>query len=287
VIALFKAVNASKFFGTTIALDNISLEFSRGLNILLGPNGSGKSTLLKLWSGLLRPSKGKVFVYDLDPWRYRKHIMEKTSVFFEDLPAPWWMSGEEFLRYVSEKRSLPWGEVKEYAERLGVITYWSRLIRGYSSGMKKKLMLLTALSPDVEGYVLDEPYTLLDKEAVRIIDEIIYEKVKEGRIVLLATHILTGIEKYVEGFAILYSGRVIAKYPGGLAEVPIIIECRGKNPIEIEVEALKLNPSKIEIMENNIRIYGQKTHLLEELIRKYSCVESVDLVSIYRELVKA
>jgi len=77
VIALFKAVNVSKFFGTTIALDNISLEFSRGLNILLGPNGSGKSTLLKLWSGLLRPSKGKVFVYDLDPWRHRKHIMEK------------------------------------------------------------------------------------------------------------------------------------------------------------------------------------------------------------------
>jgi len=284
---LFKAINVTKRFGPTIALDRVSVEFTRGLNILLGPNGSGKSTLLKLWSGILKPTKGKVRVLELDPWGQREQVMKKISVFFEDLPAPWWLSGEDYTRYIAEKRGVKWERIKEYAERLSVTSYWNRLVRGYSSGMKKKLMLLIALSPDVEGYILDEPYTLLDKEALRTVDEIIAEKIKEGRVVVIATHILTGIEKLVEGFAILHNGRVLVKYPGELRELPIVVECKNKRPLEIVSEAVKLNPLRVELREDTVYVYTSRKREVEEFREKNKCTEYVDLTTLYRELVKA
>jgi ABC-2 type transport system ATP-binding protein len=283
---LFTAKYVTKKFGATKALDNVSVEFERGLNILLGPNGSGKSTLLKLWSGLLKPTKGEVRVYGLDPWRHRARVMERISVFFEDLQAPWWLSGEEYARIVAEKRGTPWSRVREYAYRLGVSSYWSRLIRGYSSGMKKKLMLLTVLSADSEGYILDEPYTLLDKDALRVIDEIIAEKVKEGRVVVIATHILTGVEKLVKGFAILFNGRVIAKYPGELRELLVVVECKSDQLIELAEEALKLYPIRVELQQDTVYIYTIRKPEVEEFIRKYNCIEHIDLATLYRELVK-
>jgi len=283
---LFTARYVTKKFGATKALDNVSVEFERGLNILLGPNGSGKSTLLKLWSGLLKPTKGEVGVYGLDPWRHRARVMERISVFFEDLQAPWWLSGEEYARFVAEKRGTPWSRVREYADRLGVSSYWSRLIRGYSSGMKKKLMLLTVLSADSEGYILDEPYTLLDKDALRVIDEIIAEEVKEGRVVVIATHILTGVEKLVKGFAILFNGRVIAKYPGELRELLVVVECKSDQPIELAEEALKLYPIRVELQQDTVYIYTIRKPEVEEFMRKYNCIEHIDLATLYGELVK-
>jgi ABC-type multidrug transport system ATPase subunit len=284
---VFVAFDVTKRFGPTVALDRVTVEFDRGLNILLGPNGSGKSTLLKLWSGLLKPTSGGVRVFNLDPWRRRADVMRRLSVFFEDLPAPWWLSGEEYARVVAEKRGIEWSRVREYAERLGVTTYWGRLVRGYSSGMRKKLMLLTVLSADVEGYILDEPYTLLDKEALRVVDEIISEKVRDGRVVVVATHILTGVERMVEGFAILHNGRVLAKYPGELRELPVLVECRGGEPLELAREALRLNPRRVEIREGAVYIYAAKRPELGEFTRRYNCVEHIDLATLYRELVKA
>jgi len=283
---LFTAISITKKFGPIIALNNVTIEFNRGLNMLLGPNGSGKSTLLKLWSGLLKPTKGRVEVYGLDPWRRRAEVVKRVAVFFEDLPAPWWLSGEEYVKYVAEKRGVDWSRVREYAERLGVVEYWKRLIRGYSSGMRKKLMLLAVLSAETESYILDEPYTLLDKESLKTINEIIVERVREDKVVIIASHILTGIEKLVNGFAILHNGRVIVKYPGGLVEIPLVVECKTDKPVEIAREALTLNPLRVVFRGNIVYIYTAKKPEIYKFTREYSCVEYLDLETLYRELMK-
>jgi ABC-type multidrug transport system ATPase subunit len=284
---MFRALNVVKRFGPTVALDGVSVEFGSGLNLLLGPNGSGKSTLLKLWCGLIRPTRGRVEVFGLDPWARRVDVMKRVSAFFEDVPAPWWFSGEEFLRIVAEKRGVDWGIVREYAERLGVTGYWRKLIRGYSSGMRKKVMLLAALVADVDGYMLDEPYTLLDKDSVRVVDEIIAEKVRSGKIVVVASHILTGVERFAKGFAILHNGKVVARYPGEAVEIPTIIECPSKDASRIVEEAQKLNPSKIVVSKSAIYIHTTSAQQVSSFVESFGCVAYPDIATMYSEVVKA
>ena len=283
---MFRALNVVKRFGPTVALDDVSVEFGSGLNLLLDPNGSGKSTLLKLWCGLIRPARGRVEVFGLDPWARRVDVMRRVSAFFEDVPAPWWLSGEEFLRVVAEKRGVSWSTVKEYAERLGVTGYWRKLIRGYSSGMRKKVMLLATLVADVNGYILDEPYTLLDKDSVRVVDEIITEKVRSGRIVVVATHILTGVERLAKGFAILHNGRVVARYPGEAVEVPTVVECSSRDASRIVEETQKLNPSKIVVSQSAIYIRTTSTQQASSLVERFGCVAYPDIATMYSEVVK-
>jgi len=283
---VFRALNVVKRFGPTVALDGVSVEFGSGLNLLLDPNGSGKSTLLKLWCGLIRPARGRVEVFGLDPWARRVDVMRRVSAFFEDVPAPWWLSGEEFLRVVAGKRGVSWSTVKEYAERLGVTGYWRKLIRGYSCGMRKKVMLLATLVADVNGYILDESHTLLDKDSIRVVDEIITEKVRSGRIVVVATHILTGVERLAKGFAILHNGRVVARYPGEAVEVPTVVECSSRDASRIVEEAQKLNPSKIVVSQSAIYMHTTSTQQASSFVERFGCVAYPDIATMYSEVVK-
>jgi len=214
---VFRALNVVKRFGPTVALDGVSVEFGSGLNLLLGPNGSGKSTLLKLWCGLIRPARGRVEVFGLDPWARRVDVMRRVSAFFEDVPAPWWLSGEEFLR---------------------------------------------------------------------VVDKIITEKVRSGRIVVVATHILTGVERLAKGFAILHNGRVVARYPGEAVEVPTVVECSSRDASRIVEEAQKLNPSKIVVSQSAIYIHTTSTQQASSLVERFGCVAYPDIATMYSEVVK-
>ena len=207
--AVVEAEGVYKSFGPTVALSGVSVRLGRGLHLLLGPNGSGKTTLLKLWAGLLRPSKGSVRTYGLDPWASRVKLLRRVSIALEDFALPWWMTGVEFSRMVSRVKGLPWGEARELASILGVDSYWQKRIRGYSSGMRKRLVLMMALLGG-ELILLDEPYTLIDKATVERLNKLIAESVKAGSTVVIATHFFSGIEDMADTATILVNGKLVS-----------------------------------------------------------------------------
>jgi len=184
------AENLSKRFGFTWALRDVSLKLGEGLHLLLGPNGSGKTTFLKLALGMLKPTSGLVRVLGLDPWREWPKLSERVAFAMEGAPLPWWMSGRALLAELCSMKGSPFTGVEKLARELGVSGYWDRLILTYSSGMAKRVLLLTALGFEAELYVLDEPFTLVDRATIDKLVQLLKELRSSGRTVLVATHYL-------------------------------------------------------------------------------------------------
>ena len=178
-----------KRFGWTVALNNVSFRAYKGLNLVVGPNGSGKTTLLKIMAGLLRPSRGRVRVLGLDPWRYRSRLLSTASMAIEGYPLPWWMSGREFARHVSRLWGVPFESLMESFEYFGVTDYWERPLRGYSSGMRKKVHLAVGLVLGRSLYIVDEPFSYLDQASIELAVQRINRLAREASIVM-ATHIV-------------------------------------------------------------------------------------------------
>ncbi|MEM0024060.1 MAG: ABC transporter ATP-binding protein [Thermofilaceae archaeon] len=208
------AENLTKRFGFTVALKGVNLKLRPGLHLLLGPNGSGKTTFLKLVVGMLKPSSGRIRVLGLDPWRDYVKLSERVSFAFEGLPLPWWVTGREFLRALASMRGGA-SRLNEAADLLGVSSYWGKLPFTYSSGMAKRLILLTALAFDAQLYVLDEPFTLLDRETVNAVVGECARLVEEGRTLLVATHYIPpGLSGVAESLIRFEGGEVVEVLQG-------------------------------------------------------------------------
>jgi len=211
--AAFLCRDVWKRYGATQALRGVTVEFSKGLNVLIGPNGSGKSTLLRILTGLARPDKGYVESLGMNPWKQRDKLLKHIGVVFEGLSLPWWLSGREALELLAARHGpASFSSIREYAEMLGVTEYWDRSIRGYSMGMRKKLMLAAGFGLAEEALILDEPYTLLDASAMRLVDGLIY-RFSKTMPVIVATHVITTRVMMADEVVVLVGGAVTTVLP--------------------------------------------------------------------------
>ena len=131
----------SKWFGSVLSLNHVTLELRGGITGLVGANGAGKSTLMKLAVGLLRPSLGKVKIRDVaaDDWRARRRVgyCPDGDAFYEE------MSGREFVYTLAQLNGFPSTTAKprteQVLERVGMIDRADRRLRGYSKGMRQRI----------------------------------------------------------------------------------------------------------------------------------------------------
>jgi ABC-type multidrug transport system ATPase subunit len=279
-MTLLEAVNVWKHFGATVALANVSLSLDRGLHVIAGPNGSGKTTLLKIWSGLLRPSRGRVRVLNLDPWLQKTSLLKRVHVAFEDIQLPWWVSGLEYLRFVAASRGVNWGGVLEIAEMLEITGYWAKLIRGYSSGMRKRVLLAQALIGEPEIIILDEPYTLLDVKAVRVLHEVMRGKLKGEATVVIATHILTEFEDEATTLTVLRNGSVQRHYRENDMREKASIVCYDKETARMIAEASLDGVSKVIVKDGKVIVEAEAVVPLE---RVSNCKTMLSIGELYEE----
>jgi len=283
-MTLLEAVNVWKHFGATVALANVSLSLDRGLHVIAGPNGSGKTTLLKIWSGLLRPSRGRVRVLNLDPWLQKTLLLKRVHVAFEDIQLPWWVSGLEYLRFVAASRGVSWGEVLEIAEMLEITGYWAKLMRGYSSGMRKRVLLAQALIGEPEIIILDEPYTLLDVKAVRVLHEVMRGKLKDGATVVIATHILTEFEDEATTLTVLRNGSVQRHYRENDMREKASIVCYDKETARMIAEASLDGVSKVIVKDGKVIVEAEAVVPLE---RVSNCKTILSMGELYEEALRS
>ena len=205
-------------FGAKLALDNVSLEITRGQVFgLVGANGAGKTTLIKHLLGLYKPACGAVRVFGVDPVADPPGVLGRIGFLSEDRDLPMWMRVEELLRY-SRAFYPKWDP--DYAETLREqFQLDSRAkIKHLSRGELAKAGLLLALAHRPELLVLDEPSSGLDPIVRReMLEAIVRTVADEGRTVFFSSHLLDEIERVSDQVAMMDSGRIVLR--GQLAEI--------------------------------------------------------------------
>ncbi|MGJ8637649.1 MAG: ATP-binding cassette domain-containing protein [Phycisphaerales bacterium] len=193
------------------AVDNLDLVVrEKEIFGLLGPNGSGKSTTIKLILGLLKPTSGRVMVFD----KPTTHVATKSRIGYlpeESYLYPF-LNARETLDYYgklfrldSKTRKL---RIDELLEMVGLEHAQFRPVREYSKGMQRRIGIAQALINDPDLLILDEPTTGLDPIGTRQVKDLILELGRRGKSIILSSHLLTDVEDVVDRMVILYGGKI-------------------------------------------------------------------------------
>ena len=205
-------------FGTTTALDAVSLALPRGAVYgLVGANGAGKTTLIKHILGLLRAEHGSVRVFGLDPVADPVGVLSRIGYLSEENDLPGWMRVDELIRY-SRAFYPAWDDA--YAEDLRQAFALDPMakIKNLSKGQKARAGLLVALSYRPELLVLDEPSSGLDPIVRRdILGAVMRTIADEGRTVLFSSHLLEEVEQVADHVTMIAGGRIVMS--ASLAEI--------------------------------------------------------------------
>ena len=216
-----------------VRLDALDLQVSEGeVLALLGHNGAGKTTTMHLILGLLSPSAGRVTVLGGAPdgthaetLRRRLGYLPENVRFYEQL------SGREVLDYFARLKRVDRRQVNELLDQVGLGHAASQRVKTYSKGMRQRLGLAQALLGDPRLLLLDEPTTGLDPAATRAFFDTVRRLRERGCTVLLSSHVLPGVEPYIDRALILGGGKRLAL--GSLddlrqqAALPLIVQARG------------------------------------------------------------
>ncbi len=197
------------------AVDGISFEVDEGeIFGFLGPNGSGKSTTVRMLTGTLKPDGGTALIMGHDIGSETMKAKEMIGVVPEVSNAYIEISAKKNLMLVGELYGLPRKERVARAENLlKDFGLWDRrdgLVRGFSKGMKQRLILCMALINDPPLLFLDEPSSGLDVESKRLIEGVIREKSEGGTTVFLTTHDIEEANQLCDRVAIINRGSMAA-----------------------------------------------------------------------------
>jgi ABC-2 type transport system ATP-binding protein len=207
----------SKRFGPTRALDGLDLTVARGeVHGFLGPNGSGKTTTIRVLLGLLRADAGRVSLLGGDPWADAVALHGRLAYVPGDVTLWPGITGGEVIDLMGRLRGgLDRQRRAELLERFDLDP--AKKARTYSKGNKQKVALVAALASDAELLLLDEPTSGLDPLMESVFQQCIQEVRKEGRTVLLSSHILAEVEALCDRVSIIRLGRTVES--GTLAEL--------------------------------------------------------------------
>ena len=205
------AVNVTKQYGDFKALDNLSLQVERGgVWALLGPNGAGKTTFLKCLLGLKEFSgEIKIDGYNIqkDPKKAKNqigYVPQHPSLYNE-------MTVQESLRYFGDMRDVKRSRLRELLEFVGLELWARQPVGALSGGMQQRLMLAVALLSDPPILLLDEPTANLDVNRQVEFRNLISLLVKEGKTVVLTTHLLGDVDHIAEKIMLLNKGKLVVK----------------------------------------------------------------------------
>jgi ABC-type multidrug transport system ATPase subunit len=198
-------------YGSFVAVDGLDLELMRGeLFGLLGPNGAGKSTTVRILIGQFHPTSGRVTVCGRDvvqEWKNIKplfgYVPDRDNHFDE-------FTGRRNLLFFAGLYSVPRARIEECLKLVELEEAGDILVRSYSMGMRKKLLLARAFLHKPQIMYLDEPTANLDVHSSAIVHRILRQHVKDGGTVLLTTHNMQEVEAICDRVAILNRGKLIA-----------------------------------------------------------------------------
>ncbi|MCK5834368.1 MAG: ABC transporter ATP-binding protein [Lentisphaeria bacterium] len=198
----------------TKALSGIDFEVRRGEVFgLLGPNGSGKSTTIKLLLGLLRPTAGHISIFGCSP--DSQQVKHRLGYLPEDNVLPPQLTAEETLMYLgslfSIDRMVCKERTKQLIEMVGLTHAKDRKVGEFSKGMARRIGIAQAVINDPELIILDEPTSGLDPIGCREIKDLILFLAKQGKTIIMSSHLLSDVQDICDYSMIIYGGVVKKK----------------------------------------------------------------------------
>lgn len=203
--------HVTKTFGDTVALDDVSIEAPRGKAVaLLGPNGAGKTTALRIALGLVRPDRGTASIAGTSPTSALTSSDVGASI---DRPAFYpYLTGRRNLELIAATSGMDRTRIRVdgVVEQVGLSWAIGKRVASYSTGMRQRLAIASALLGDAPIIVLDEPTDGLDPAGVVDVRAIILSIVADGRTALLSSHALGEVEATCSLFVLIDRGHVVA-----------------------------------------------------------------------------
>jgi ABC-2 type transport system ATP-binding protein len=212
---VIKTEALTKAYGSIIAVDNLDLEITEGeIFGFLGPNGAGKTTTCRILTTLTKPSSGRAFVSGFNVVEEPVKAKSGIGVVPQYLNVDGELSAYENLKLHGMLHGMEWGKMKMHIEKMLEFVQLSdrasSLVKTFSEGMKKRLMVARALLHEPKVLFLDEPTVGLDPQTRRNIWGIIRRINQERATIFLTTHYIEEAEVLCHRVGIIDYGRLIA-----------------------------------------------------------------------------
>lgn len=213
---MLKCENLFMRFGSKVAVDDLSIEIPRGtLYGFLGPNGAGKTTSIRLFTTMLRPVSGRIWIdgvdlsEDISYARRRIGVVQQRSSLDKDLSVRENMRMHALIRGLPLKRINQ--KIEELSKAMALGEYMDKVVERLSGGVKKRVSIVCSIVHDPPLLFLDEPTAGLDTQSRNALWKLIRELKASGTTVFLTTHYIGEAEALCDRVGIINRGRLIAE----------------------------------------------------------------------------
>ncbi|MGG5372796.1 ABC transporter ATP-binding protein [Enterococcus sp. AZ196] len=202
----------TKVYGEKKALDNLSLTIKAGeIFGFLGHNGAGKSTTIKSLVSIIEPTNGEI-LFDGKNLKEDRQAIKKKIAYVPDSPDMFLqLTANEYWDLLSAAYELTGQEARrqELIELFDLVGHEEETLESFSHGMRQKTIIIGALLPDPDIWILDEPLQGLDPQAAFDLKEMIKRHAEKGKTVIFSTHVLDTAQQLCDELAILKKGELI------------------------------------------------------------------------------
>ena len=268
VAPVIRVDRVSRWFGSVVAVSDVTFDIAPGITGLLGPNGAGKTTLLRMIAGLADVSDGSITVLG-QPVRDNPPLYGRMGVMSEHETVYGFLKGRDFVRLMGRLRGVT--DLDAAVDRaIGLVDLADathRLMGTYSRGMRQRMRLAAMLVHDPEILILDEPLNGADPRQRVHFQILLRQLAAEGRTIVLSSHILEEVEQIADTVLLIVNGKLAAS--GGfrairaaLDERPYHVLVVSDSPRELaaavvqldSVDAVNVDPDgTIVVLSRNVR----------------------------------
>ncbi|MBK8476029.1 MAG: ABC transporter ATP-binding protein [Opitutaceae bacterium] len=209
---IVQADSLSRFYGVVLGLNNVSFVLRPGITGVVGPNGAGKTTLFRLLTGQIRPSSGTLHIFGETPWnnpavRARIAYCPESEAVPTELRPVEWLTGLGMLSGLPARTATE--RAKAMLERVRLAPeHWQKRLPSLSKGMKQRVKLAQCLLHEPELIILDEPMNGIDPVGREEFSNVLRDLARDGRSVLISSHIIHDLEALCGDFLLLRWGRI-------------------------------------------------------------------------------
>ncbi|MFM1828389.1 MAG: hypothetical protein RL624_630 [Bacteroidota bacterium] len=213
-MAILKVENISKHFGNLKAVDELSFEVAAGEVFgFLGQNGSGKSTTIRMLLSLIHPTSGTIELFGKSLQKERNQILEQVGAIIERPDLYPYLSAREHLQLFAKvrKQKIKANAIEDTLDKVGLLDRAKDKVQTFSLGMKQRLGIAIALVHNPQLIILDEPTNGLDPQGIADIRKLIQDLAKEGKTILVSSHLLAEIEQVATQILIIHKGKKVVE----------------------------------------------------------------------------
>lgn len=286
--------NLYKKYNTVLALAGLQMEIQKGqLYGFVGPNGAGKTTTIRIISGLLKPTRGEVWIDGIRVEKNLKVLKDKIGYIPDFFGVYDNLTVMEYLEFYASAYGIYGKEstvrARQVLEQVELERIEDHFVDELSRGMQQRLCLARALIHKPQLLVMDEPASGMDPGARRVLKNVLRNLCRDGYTVLISSHILSELADMCSNVGIINQGKMILQ--GDMDEIMCSID--SANPIliiiysELEkaLQLLKRHPlvERISIDRNRISILFSGSKEEEALLMREMIEQGILISSFTRE----